>query len=54
MHGDERVRTTAGLELQKLSQVYYGYSAAAPKRDRERVQERYRQWWDSQGKKQKP
>ena len=51
MHGEERVRTSAGLELQKLSQTYYGYSASAPRRDRDRVQRRYQQWWETQGKK---
>jgi hypothetical protein len=50
-HQDERVRTTAGIELQKLTQVYYGYVASAPKRDRERAQKRYRDWWQSEGKK---
>jgi hypothetical protein len=53
MHSEERVRTSAGVELQKLSQVYYGYTASAPKRDRERAQERYRVWWQSQGKRTK-
>ncbi len=51
MHADQAVRATAGIELQKLTQVYYGYVAAAPKRDRERAQKRYRDWWESEGKK---
>ena len=50
MHGEERVRTSAGLELQKLSQVYYGYVPSAPKRERERAQARYREWWEREGR----
>jgi hypothetical protein len=51
MHGDERVRTTAGLELQKLTQVYYGYDAGAGKREREHTQTRYRNWWLIEGRR---
>lgn len=50
MHADERVRNTAGLELQKLTQVYYGFVASSSKRDRERAQQRYRDWLRQQGK----
>lgn len=50
MHNEERVRTTAGLELQKLSQVYYGYVPSAAKRERERAQARYREWWEREGR----
>lgn len=52
MHNDERVRATAGNELQRLTQVYYGFTASAPKRDRERAQDRYRAWWEQEGKAQ--
>jgi hypothetical protein len=52
MHTEERVRATAGVELQKLSQVYYGFSATASKRDRERVQRRYLDWWAKDGRAQ--
>ena len=48
MQADEQHRALAGSELQKLTQVYFGYVASAPKRDRERVQRRYREWWDTQ------
>jgi hypothetical protein len=51
MHDDQALRATAGLELQKLTQVYYGYVAAAPKRDRERAQRRYQDWWKTEGRK---
>ena len=49
MHSDERVRSIAGLELQKLTRVYYGFAAGAGKKDRERAQTRYRKWWASEG-----
>jgi hypothetical protein len=52
MHSEERVRATAGNELQKLTHVYYGFTASAPKRDRERAQDRYRAWWEQEGKAQ--
>lgn len=41
----EAVRGIAGNELQKATQVYYGYVASAPKRERERIRERYLRWW---------
>lgn len=44
MHAEEQVRGVAGEELQRLTQVYHGFVASAPKRERERVQRRYRQW----------
>ncbi|HEX2676963.1 MAG TPA: hypothetical protein VHM19_09995, partial [Polyangiales bacterium] len=51
MHVDQPVRASAGIELQKLTQVYYGYVAAAPKRERERTQKRYQDWWEHEGRK---
>lgn len=50
MHSEQSVRATAGIELQKATQVYYGYAATAPKRDRERTQRRYQDWWQIAGK----
>lgn len=52
LHNEQRVRSVAGNELQKLTQVYYGFVASAPKRDRERARDRYRAWWESEGKSQ--
>jgi len=51
MHSEQSLRSAAGIELQKVTQVYYGYVASAPKRDRERAQRRYQDWWDSEGRK---
>jgi hypothetical protein len=50
MHSEESMRATAGLELQKLTQVYYGYVAAASKREREAAQKRYAEWWRTEGR----
>ena len=50
MHSDRGLRGAAGLELQKITQVYYGYVAAAPKREREQAQKRYWDWWGSEGR----
>jgi hypothetical protein len=49
MHSDQNLRGAAGLELQKVTQVYYGYVAAAPKREREQAQKRYWDWWRGEG-----
>ncbi len=51
MHAEERVRQTAGLELQKATQTYYGFEASAGKREREQAQTRYRNWWLIEGKR---
>ncbi|HKP64441.1 MAG TPA: hypothetical protein VJV78_47210, partial [Polyangiales bacterium] len=51
MHSEQNLRSAAGIELQKVTQVYYGYVASAPKRDRERAQRRYQDWWENEGHK---
>jgi len=50
LHSDERMRAIAGHELQKLTQVYYGFAAGAPKRERERAHARYEAWWLVEGR----
>ena len=50
LHGDEELRRAAGEELKHLTQEYYGYHPALPKRDREVAQRKYRRWWESEGK----
>lgn len=44
-HSDETIREAAGTELQKTTGEYYGYHPTLPKRDRERIQKKYRSWW---------
>ncbi|MET0790780.1 MAG: HEAT repeat domain-containing protein, partial [Polyangiaceae bacterium] len=50
MHENQELRRTAGDELKSLTKEYFGYYDDLPKKERERAQERYRQWWDSKGK----
>ncbi|MEP7053365.1 MAG: hypothetical protein ABJB12_23580 [Pseudomonadota bacterium] len=40
---------TAGDELKRLTKEYFGYYDDLPKKERERAQDRYRQWWESKG-----
>jgi hypothetical protein len=50
LHGDESVRVLAGEELKQLTQQYFGYHPALPKRDRELAQRKYREWWQKEGR----
>ncbi|MEO0326176.1 MAG: hypothetical protein AAF447_24720, partial [Myxococcota bacterium] len=50
LHGDELMRTAAGDELKNLTQAYFGYHPALPRRDREIAQRKYRDWWQAEGR----
>lgn len=50
-HGDETLRTAAGEDLKAITQQYFGFHPGAGKKDREVVQQKYRAWWDSQGRR---
>lgn len=50
-HDDEELRAEAGDELKRITQEYFGFHPAATKRERERVQKKYEQWWQSEGHK---
>ncbi len=50
LHGDELMRTAAGDELKNLTQAYFGYHPALPRRDREIAQRKYRGWWQTEGR----
>ncbi|MEZ4324038.1 MAG: hypothetical protein R3B40_02405 [Polyangiales bacterium] len=50
MNDDAKLRRLAGDELKHLTQAYYGYQHALPKRDREVAQRKYRKWWDTEGR----
>jgi type II secretion system (T2SS) protein E len=44
------LRRSAGEELRALTKEYFGYSADLPPRDRDRAQQRYRDWWVMEGR----
>jgi hypothetical protein len=50
LHNDESVRALAGDELKQLTQQYFGYHPALPRRDRELAQRKYREWWELEGR----
>jgi hypothetical protein len=50
LHDDETLRTAAGEELKRVTQEYYGYHPASPRRERERVHRKYQQWWETEGR----
>jgi hypothetical protein len=49
-HDVSEVRRAAGDELRLLSRQYFGFSSDLPPRDRERAQQRYRDWWITEGR----
>jgi hypothetical protein len=49
-HEIAEVRRAAGEELRAASKEYFGYAADLPPRDRERAQQRYRDWWVTEGR----
>ena len=51
LHADEKIRGAAGEELKVLTQQYYGYHPAHPKKQREMAQKKYRDWWKKTGQK---
>jgi hypothetical protein len=50
MHDLPSIRRAAGDELKQLTKEYFGYYDDLPKRERERAQLRYREWWQAEGK----
>lgn len=44
------LRAAAGEELKTITKEYFGYYDDLPKRERERAQQRYRDWWDTVGR----
>ncbi|HSY21586.1 MAG TPA: HEAT repeat domain-containing protein, partial [Polyangiaceae bacterium] len=47
------LRRASGEELRVLSRQYFGYASDLPLRDRERAQQRYRDWWITEGRAQR-
>ena len=50
MHENQDLRRTAGDELKSLTKEYFGYYDDLPKKERQRAQDRYREWWETKGK----
>lgn len=50
MHDQAAVRAAAGEELKTITKEYFGYYEDLPKRERERAQARYREWWSDVGR----
>lgn len=50
MHDQAALRASAGEELKNITKEYFGYYDDLPKRERERAQSRYREWWNSIGR----
>jgi hypothetical protein len=49
-HDVAEIRQSAGEELRAQTKEYFGYSGDLPPRDRDRVQQRYRDWWAMEGR----
>jgi MshEN domain len=49
MHEETRLRHAAGEELKSITKEYFGYYDDLPKRERERAQQRYKDWWSTEG-----
>jgi hypothetical protein len=50
MHDDANIRREAGDELKAITKEYFGYYDDLPKKERQKAQERYRDWWETKGK----
>jgi hypothetical protein len=48
-HDQIGIRKAAAQELKTVTREYFGYYEDLPKRERERAQQRYRDWWRSEG-----
>lgn len=49
-HEVSEMRRAAGEELRATTKEYFGYASDLPARDRERAQQRYRDWWITEGR----
>jgi hypothetical protein len=49
-HEVSEIRRMAGDQLRTVSKEYFGYGSELPARDRERAQQRYRDWWITEGR----
>jgi len=49
-HDVSEIRRGAAEELRAVSKEYFGYAGDLPPRERERAQQRYRDWWITEGR----
>ena len=49
-HEVSEIRRLAGEQLRAVTKEYFGYGSDLPARDRERAQQRYRDWWITEGR----
>ncbi|MGO9714960.1 MAG: HEAT repeat domain-containing protein [Polyangiaceae bacterium] len=50
MHEVPAVRRAAGDELKAITKEYFGYYDDLPRKEREQAQQRYRDWWRTEGR----
>ena len=50
MHEQPSIRNAAGEELKFLTKEYFGYYDDLPRRERDKAQARYREWWEKTGR----
>jgi hypothetical protein len=50
MHDTRALRAAASEELRLITKEYFAYYDDLPKRERERAQARYREWWENVGR----
>lgn len=50
-HKDENIRYLSIEELKELTGEFFGYFYDAPKKEREKAVERWKEWWKSEGSK---
>jgi hypothetical protein len=49
-HDVSEIRRAAAEELRAITREYFGYASDLPPRDRDRAQQRYRDWWTTEGR----
>ncbi|MEO8799050.1 MAG: hypothetical protein ABI551_14265, partial [Polyangiaceae bacterium] len=50
VHDQPSIRNAAGEELKSLTKEYFGYYDDLPRRERDKAQTRYREWWEKTGR----
>jgi len=49
-HRQERVRARAAAELNSIADVDFGFTATAPRKEREAARRQYQRWWQEEGR----